>query len=234
MSHDTLRPRNEAFERLRATGLLFEINRRVLHPLGLALAVEIDDETKRVTDVALLESDDEEGLIYSNADLLENVAKLYPLLPAYNNRMGRRQRALGYIIQPLPESEPAEPASAILQSVEWPKGLLEHLKGWLELYASWRESLDGQNVHKPPRLDWLLGTLEELETYVGKREQARDLQVRTLLSKFQELDERVRRLETAQRHDVLCEHTNETPPAGGCTCPPDCVCRDTTCERSNK
>lgn len=26
------------------SGIIFEINRRVLHPLGLALAVEVDDE----------------------------------------------------------------------------------------------------------------------------------------------------------------------------------------------
>jgi hypothetical protein len=46
-------------------GLLFEINRRVLHPLGLAMVIDIDRNNKRQLAItALLETEDSDGFLY--------------------------------------------------------------------------------------------------------------------------------------------------------------------------
>jgi hypothetical protein len=46
-------------------GLIFEINRKVLHPLGMALVVDIDRNSKRQLAItALLETEDQEGFIF--------------------------------------------------------------------------------------------------------------------------------------------------------------------------
>lgn len=46
-------------------GLIFEVNRRVLHPLGLALVVDIDYNNRRKLAItALVETEDEDGFLY--------------------------------------------------------------------------------------------------------------------------------------------------------------------------
>jgi hypothetical protein len=47
------------------SGLIFEINRKVLHPLGLAMVVDIDRNNKRQLAItALFITDDKEGFLY--------------------------------------------------------------------------------------------------------------------------------------------------------------------------
>jgi len=46
-------------------GLIFEINRKVLHPLGMAMVVDVDRNNKRQLAItALLETEDQEGFVY--------------------------------------------------------------------------------------------------------------------------------------------------------------------------
>jgi hypothetical protein len=47
------------------SGLIFEINRKVLHPLGLAMVVDVDRNNKRQLAItAIIETDDQEGFLY--------------------------------------------------------------------------------------------------------------------------------------------------------------------------
>jgi hypothetical protein len=91
---------------LQQTGLLMEINRVVLHPRGLALSVAMESEN--VTGFGPLLDVREgagEGWIFDEG-WEESVAQLRaaesdgrcPILPG-------REKALGFVIQPLPEED---------------------------------------------------------------------------------------------------------------------------------
>jgi hypothetical protein len=58
--------RVKAFERMMLdNGLLFEINRKVLHPLGLALVIDLSyDNRKKLVISGLMETDDAEGFLF--------------------------------------------------------------------------------------------------------------------------------------------------------------------------
>ena len=95
------------------TGLLFEINRDILHPLGLALAVQVpgvgdpptDPKTERMT-CFLQVDDDPEGMSFSEEALKDGAAKLGAYLVANPVDPETRRRALGgHIVQPLPIPE---------------------------------------------------------------------------------------------------------------------------------
>ena len=90
------------------TGLLFEINRKVLHPLGLALSVECDDETDEVKGFAYLwdSTADPEGIRFSPESFMEGFEKLKKYLLAIDveNVLNQRRAALGYIVQDTPEA----------------------------------------------------------------------------------------------------------------------------------
>ena len=46
-------------------GLVFEINRKVLHPLGLAMVVDVDRNHKsQLAITAIIETEDQEGFLY--------------------------------------------------------------------------------------------------------------------------------------------------------------------------
>ncbi len=83
------------------SGLLFEINRRVLHPLGLALVVIYDEETDTATlSQELWEVDDPEGIIFDDDLLVPAEARL----KAYMDKEGdakhlQRKKTLGYVVQ---------------------------------------------------------------------------------------------------------------------------------------
>lgn len=83
-------------------GLLFEINRQILHPLGLALALEWegDNSDGDPSGVHLLKDSDPEGTVFAADTFLEGVAKLQ----AFMDREGRarhtvRKDAVGFVIQ---------------------------------------------------------------------------------------------------------------------------------------
>jgi len=96
---------DEAAKFLLDNGLLFEINRKVLHPLGLALEIQMEDDGSNVTFGRIWdERKDQEGIIFAEDSLEDGANKLH----GYMHQQGivalaHRQEKLGYIIQALPE-----------------------------------------------------------------------------------------------------------------------------------
>lgn len=92
-------------EELYNTGLLFEINRRVLHPLGLAMSVQVEDDG--MVDIApLVRTSDPEGIHYWPETLEEGFKKYQTFMKAGGlERMRRREAALGYIEQEIPSDK---------------------------------------------------------------------------------------------------------------------------------
>lgn len=89
------------------SGLLFEINRRILHPLGLALSVEVPDEneadsTAEKCSTSVLDyRADPEGLIFEDEDLAKGRQKIldYLITNKVRERLMARRAVLGYVTQ---------------------------------------------------------------------------------------------------------------------------------------
>jgi hypothetical protein len=81
------------------SGLLFEINRTILHPLGLALEVVVDGDNVTVGDLWDYR-EDEEGMLYDPATFAAGRAKHLGMMAkwGYEAHM-KRKAALGYIVQ---------------------------------------------------------------------------------------------------------------------------------------
>ena len=84
-------------------GYLQEVNRRFLHPLGLALSVEVEtDENGSMTAVAFGEiwdeRDDLEGIVYRGSDLRP---KAEAIDAEWARRQPPREARLGYMVQPV-------------------------------------------------------------------------------------------------------------------------------------
>ena len=98
------------------SGLLFEINRRILHPLGLALAVEVPDEGTPLSGelsslISVLDvREDPEGFCFSDESCLQGKAKLEAFLEEqqFQKRLMARRASLGYVVQSIPP-EPDQP-----------------------------------------------------------------------------------------------------------------------------
>lgn len=100
------------------SGLLFEINRRVLHPLGLALALELPDDPKEALDpeaqvarIRILDNrDDPEGIVFEDDTFAEGQAKLERFVEEnkVTAKLMSRRAQLGYLIQSIPP-EPETP-----------------------------------------------------------------------------------------------------------------------------
>ena len=81
----------------RREGYLQEVNRRFLHPLGLALEVVVDEDgTERLGGVWDYR-EDPEGITYAGLDLAENARHIDALI---EERTLPRIAALGYYVQP--------------------------------------------------------------------------------------------------------------------------------------
>lgn len=83
-------------------GLIFEINRKVLHPLGLALVVDIDYNNRRKLAItALVETEDEEGFIYDEEafDVGKEKYEKYLDKKGGRDRLDTRRIKYGFIEQ---------------------------------------------------------------------------------------------------------------------------------------
>ena len=70
-------PAAEAAQLLIDSGLLGEINRAILHPRGLALGIQVDDNDRAVGFAGLLDyRDDAEGIYFDDETCQELTAKL--------------------------------------------------------------------------------------------------------------------------------------------------------------
>lgn len=89
----------------RAQGFIMEINRRFLHPYGLALEVVIDDKTGEERLGGVWDyRDDPEGIAYAEGNLdLEDFLRAFQLMETWRQRQPAREAALGFMIQPFPE-----------------------------------------------------------------------------------------------------------------------------------
>lgn len=58
------------------SGLLFQVNRQILHPLGLYMSVTVLDDGDCVINQILEESSDDDGFHFDTAMLAEGIAKL--------------------------------------------------------------------------------------------------------------------------------------------------------------
>lgn len=90
----------------REKGYLQELNRRFLHPLGLALEISIDDDGNEKLGGVWDYRDDEEGIYYDiSSACLErksgfNEKKLF-IDNELENRCKKRKEILGFDIEPL-------------------------------------------------------------------------------------------------------------------------------------
>lgn len=88
-----------AGEFLLDSGLLFQINRDILHPLGLALAVDMGDEVK-VSNNLWDYREDPEGILYSNGTLIDGEQKLKKFYDEFGTeKLNQRFETVGYITQ---------------------------------------------------------------------------------------------------------------------------------------
>lgn len=82
------------------SGLLFEINRKILHPLGMALeAVVEDDGLSRIGGLWDYRSDPE-GILYDDTTFAEGRGKFDLFMASFGQRkLAERQVACGFIVQ---------------------------------------------------------------------------------------------------------------------------------------
>lgn len=82
------------------SGLFFEINRRILHPLGLSLELKTVNGELRINKLMLDLRDSPAGVIYSEAELKEHEKRIIDFMNAFGiEKMQERQNLLGYIVQ---------------------------------------------------------------------------------------------------------------------------------------
>jgi len=88
-------------------GLLQEINRQFLHPMGLALSVAYEDGSDTPNGFSGIWDyrDDPEGLIFSDDNPDFTAAKAKKALEMFNTKREARMRNLGYHVQPPPKEE---------------------------------------------------------------------------------------------------------------------------------
>lgn len=85
---------------LLSNGFLFEINRRILHPHGMALEVTIDDDGTAHLSGIWDYRDDTEGITFGD-DLIEIGTKKFEeyMEKTGNKKLKARKEALGYVVQ---------------------------------------------------------------------------------------------------------------------------------------
>lgn len=81
----------------RRLGYLQEVNRRVLHPLGLALEVHVAENGTETLGGVWDYRDDPEGIRYEGVDLSERAGQVQQ---EWDAREPARRAALGYMVQP--------------------------------------------------------------------------------------------------------------------------------------
>jgi hypothetical protein len=82
------------------SGLLFEINRRILHPLGLALFIEEDEKGHYELGGILDCRSDPEGILYDETAFQAGHEKLNRFMAKFGDRkLQERYERLGFIVQ---------------------------------------------------------------------------------------------------------------------------------------
>lgn len=92
---------------LNKSGLLFEINREVLHPMGLALAIkcDVDEQGNEIPDTAeflgITETDNKTGFVFDSESWEHGLVKINQFLEERDmlHRDDARMERYGFIIQ---------------------------------------------------------------------------------------------------------------------------------------
>lgn len=91
----------------REHGYLQELNRRFLHPLGLALSVEVDEDTGEESFGEIWDyRDDPEGMLYAGG-YGADAEKYEQIEHEWAARKGPRVERVGFMVQPLGVEPPA-------------------------------------------------------------------------------------------------------------------------------
>jgi len=82
-------------------GLVFEINRKVLHPLGLAMVIDVDPKNrKHLSITALVKTDDLDGFVYDSEGFAIGSEKYQKYLESTGQeRLDARKEKYGFIEQ---------------------------------------------------------------------------------------------------------------------------------------
>ena len=97
---------------LHDNGLLFEINRQVLHPLGYALALQWDEGTTddEPSGVVLYKTDDPDGIVFAPETFREGDEKFQKFIERMGgHRMAERSAILGFTQQTEPDQGGPDP-----------------------------------------------------------------------------------------------------------------------------
>jgi len=82
------------------SGLLFEINRTVLHPVGLALCFHVDDDDKLAGIEVWDSRDDPEGYLFTEDTLKHGEEKFRKFMVEFGKeKQQERKEELGYVYQ---------------------------------------------------------------------------------------------------------------------------------------
>lgn len=89
---------------LRESGLFFQINRDILHPLGLAMEATLSEREKADGAGTIINlwdcREDPEGIVYDEETVVRNEAKLAKFMSEFGTyRLASRSMLLGYITQ---------------------------------------------------------------------------------------------------------------------------------------
>lgn len=92
------------------SGLLFEINRRILHPLGLAMVAVTDEHGEfRISNILFDGRHVPGGLEYDATTLVLSEDRLFEFMDSFGvGKMQERKRIKGYVIQKSDEQRSSE------------------------------------------------------------------------------------------------------------------------------
>jgi hypothetical protein len=81
-------------------GLLFEINRRVLHPLGLSMVIDLDwTNKKKLAITALVQTEDYEGCLFDEEAFEVGESNYAKYLRKEGGRLEERKNKFGFVEQ---------------------------------------------------------------------------------------------------------------------------------------
>lgn len=95
-------------------GLMFEINRTLLHPIGRALATDENG------DVSMLYTDDSEGIVYEADDFTRASKKLQIFMEQEaEERFASRENELGFIVQEFADPDIFKEGTVSFETYDW-------------------------------------------------------------------------------------------------------------------
>jgi hypothetical protein len=89
-------------KKLQESGLLFEINRQILNPLGYSLVMKIDHKVQEgpQESLVLMNTNDSEGVLYPEEAFIDGATRFSNFMKTEGeSRITRRLNTIGYIRQ---------------------------------------------------------------------------------------------------------------------------------------